>query len=118
VLLGKNGRGRWEGDESWLVGRSRAKDARNGRIDGDRRRARNEAGYWSLHFTFEEFAQMVPNFPQSMPNLQSLTLMLDDTNGWNPPTDPFESLTHTFEELSLFYSLFHLPSSSSEHLPP
>jgi len=32
------------GDELWLVGRSRAKDARNGRIDGDQRHARNEAG--------------------------------------------------------------------------
>jgi len=52
--------------------------------------------------TFEKFARMVPNFPQSMPNLRSLTLTLDDLEGWNPPTDPFESIAHGLEELSLF----------------
>ena len=44
---------------------------------------------------------MFPDFPQSMPNLQSLTLELDDIEGWNPLTDPFESLTHTLEGLEL-----------------
>ena len=51
--------------------------------------------------SFEEFAEMFPDFPQSMPNLQSLTLELDDIEGWNPLTDPFESLTHTLEGLEL-----------------
>jgi len=51
--------------------------------------------------SFGEFIETFPNFPHSMPNLQSLTLELDDIEGWNPPTDPFESLTHTLESLEL-----------------
>ena len=51
--------------------------------------------------SFEGFAEMFPDFPQSMPNLQWLTLELDDIEDWDPLTDPFESLTHTLEGLEL-----------------
>jgi len=51
--------------------------------------------------TFEEFAKMFPNFPQSMPNLQSLKLEFNNIEGWDPSADPFELLAHTLEDLTL-----------------
>ena len=52
--------------------------------------------------TFEGFTKMFPNFPQSMPNLRSLTLKLDNIEGWHPSVDPFEAVAHTLEDLKLF----------------
>ena len=49
----------------------------------------------------EELTRILPNFPQSTPNLRSLTLHCVYPK-WDPTTDPFESLAHTLEYLSLF----------------
>jgi len=58
-----------------------------------------------LHFsgfeTVEGLTKMFPNFPQSMPNLQSLTL--DRCNYSDSSVDPFESLTPTLRHLKLLY---------------
>ena len=52
--------------------------------------------------SFGGFTKMLPNFPQSMPNLRSLRLELENIEGWDPVTDPFEAVTHTLEDLELF----------------
>jgi hypothetical protein len=57
--------------------------------------------------TLEEFTRMFPNFPQSMPNLRSLTLALNNVEGWDLSIDPFESLTHTLTHLSLINIPLH-----------
>jgi len=50
--------------------------------------------------TSEEFTEMFPNFPKSMPNLRRLKLeMWEDC--WDPSVDVFESPAHTLEDLSL-----------------
>ena len=57
-----------------------------------------------VHFTvIEELAQALPNFPKSMPNLQSLGLScILDTNP-SRAIDPFDFSTHTtLRELSLY----------------
>jgi len=46
-----------------------------------------------------ELKKVLPNFPQSMPSLRSLTLQSDD--GWERSTDPFESFAPTMKYLSL-----------------
>jgi hypothetical protein len=51
----------------------------------------------------EELTQALPNFPQSTPNLRSLTLRCAYTSAkWARTIDPFESLAHTLKRLSLF----------------
>ena len=53
--------------------------------------------------TIEDFTQILSNFPQSMPNLRSLTLERSHDNPrWNPSTDPFGSFPHTLRSLWLF----------------
>ena len=52
---------------------------------------------------WEELSAAVPGFPQSTPNLQSLTLLCAYAKGrWNPAVDPFGSLPPTLKRLSLF----------------
>jgi len=51
----------------------------------------------------EELTAAVPNFPQSTPNLQSLTLLCAYTSAeWDRSIDPFELLPPTLTCLSLF----------------
>ena len=59
---------------------------------------------FSDFLTIEEFRQRLPNFPQSMPNLRSLTLApwLGGPD-WDPFIDPFGSFPHTLRCLSLHY---------------
>lgn len=52
----------------------------------------------------EDLMQVLPNFPQSMPNLESLCLDLPDPlapNYWDPSVDPFRSFPPTLEDLFL-----------------
>ena len=50
----------------------------------------------------EELTRTLPKFPQSTPNLRSLTLHCAYTGAeWDPTTDPFGSLAHTINRLSL-----------------
>ena len=50
----------------------------------------------------EELIRALPNFPQSTPNLRSLTLHCAYTSGrWDPTVDPFVSLTRALKRLSL-----------------
>ena len=49
--------------------------------------------------SIEELAQILQNFPQSMPNLQSLSL--SGHADWDRSIDPFESLTPALTQLSL-----------------
>jgi len=49
----------------------------------------------------EELVQTLPNFPQSMPNLRSLTLSGPWNAGWDWSTDPFGPLTPPLTHLSL-----------------
>jgi len=50
----------------------------------------------------EELTRALPKFPQSTPNLRSLTLHRAYTSTeWDPTIDPFESLAHTVKHLSL-----------------
>ena len=54
--------------------------------------------------TIEELTQALPNFPKSMPNLQSLILANDDHADWTQPIDPFDfSPVHALRNLSLRY---------------
>ena len=51
----------------------------------------------------EELTRALPKFPQSAPNLQSLTLLSTYSKiVWDPSTDPFESLAPALKCLSLF----------------
>ena len=51
----------------------------------------------------EELTRVIPDFPQSTPNLRSLTLDCAYTNAkWDPTIDPFGSLARTLKYLSLF----------------
>jgi len=51
----------------------------------------------------EELIKALPGFPQSTPNLRSLTLLCTYTSPkWDRMVDPFESFAHTLEYLSLF----------------
>ena len=86
-------------------------------------------GFWDL-ITIEDLIRVLPNFPQSTPNLRSLELYHeDDESQWDPSTDPFEffpnaltSLTlyeiplypsflklRTLTKLSLHYYMIHVP---------
>jgi len=51
----------------------------------------------------EELTRALPNFPQSTPNLRSLTLhrAYATSAEWDPTIDPFKSLAHTVKHLSL-----------------
>ena len=50
----------------------------------------------------EDLTQLLPNFPQSTPNLQSLKLELkDDRPEWEPSIDPFGSFPNTLRYLTL-----------------
>jgi hypothetical protein len=50
----------------------------------------------------EELTRALPKFPQSIPNLRSLTLHCAYTSPrWDPAVDPFVSLTRTVKHLSL-----------------
>ena len=52
--------------------------------------------------TIEDFTQVVPNFPRSMPNLRSLGLERSSNEpDWDPPIDPFKSFPHTLRSLLL-----------------
>ena len=52
--------------------------------------------------TIEDLTQTLPNFPQSMPNLRSLTLERSrDDPEWDSSTDPFELFPHTLRSLWL-----------------
>ena len=51
--------------------------------------------------TSREFTTMFPKFPQSAPNLRSLTLELKGPHDWDLSIDPFESFTHTLTYLKL-----------------
>jgi hypothetical protein len=54
-----------------------------------------------IHFVpAEELQNVLPNFPGSMPNLQSLVFYTWGGR-WNPSADPFEGLAHTLKHLSL-----------------
>jgi hypothetical protein len=60
-----------------------------------------------------EFKGILPNFPQSMPNLQSLALSKSGGAGWVPSIDPFESFLPTLRylellDISLYPSLLEL----------
>ena len=48
-----------------------------------------------------EFKEMFPNFPQSMPNLQSFTLLASHGVQWDRYIDPFESFPPTLRRLKL-----------------
>ena len=53
--------------------------------------------------SIEELTRALPGFPQSTPNLRSLTLLCTYSSAkWDPSIDPFESLTPTLKCLSLF----------------
>ena len=60
--------------------------------------------------TLREFTERFPSFPQSMPNLRSLTLKVKSIENWDLSIDPFESLPHTLTYLELakipFYPSF------------
>ena len=49
-----------------------------------------------------DIIQVLPRFPQSMPNLQSLELIHPNGPEWDPSIDPFESFPNTLRSLSLF----------------
>lgn len=51
--------------------------------------------------SIEKFASMFPNFPQSMPGLQSLTLSLSAGADWDRSVDLFEPFTPALKSLSL-----------------
>ena len=51
--------------------------------------------------TIEDFAQTLPNFPQSTPNLRSLELFTEDTPEWDPSIDPFALFPDTLRSLKL-----------------
>ena len=53
--------------------------------------------------TIEELRQAVPGFPQSTPNLRSLSLGLVLGTVWDPSDDPFESLATALRCLGLFH---------------
>jgi hypothetical protein len=48
-----------------------------------------------------ELKKVLPNFPQSMPNLQTLTLNTKNAAGWDQSIDPFESFPPTLRYLEL-----------------
>jgi len=52
----------------------------------------------------EDLARALPNFPQSTPNLRSMTLLCTYTivRPWDRTLDPFQSFPHTLKHLSLF----------------
>ena len=50
--------------------------------------------------SFKDFTETFPTFPQSMPNLRSLSLTL--YGGWELSVDPFKGITHTLTCLSLY----------------
>jgi len=54
----------------------------------------------SLIPTPEDFTEMFPNFPKSMPNLRTLSLEMSD-ECWDPSFDALEPPAHTLEDLSL-----------------
>ena len=51
--------------------------------------------------TIEELMNVFPNFPQSMPTLQSLELIGPQDTDWDQSTDPFESFVPALERLRL-----------------
>ena len=55
--------------------------------------------------TIEQFTEIFPNFPQSMPRLQSLQLNSDDELEEDWSMNPFEAFTFPLESLSLTGSL-------------
>ena len=59
-----------------------------------------ESLQFKLSSSIQELAQALPNFPQSMPNLRSLSL-IGRTTGWDWSADPFGPLTPTLTRLSL-----------------
>ena len=51
----------------------------------------------------EDLTQVLPNFPQSTPNLRSLVLTREvDTRRWDPSTDPFASFPNTLRSLTSY----------------
>ena len=53
--------------------------------------------------TVEDFTKALPNFPQSMPNLQSLEMArLDNVPEWDPSIHPFGSFSDTLTSLNLY----------------
>ena len=58
----------------------------------------------SVHglYTIKELIRALPNFPKSMPNLQSLTLTSHGQTEWTLPADPFDFSAHTLRNLSLY----------------
>ena len=53
--------------------------------------------------TIGDFRQMLPKFPQSMPNLRLLELEhADDEPGWDPSIDPFGLFPDTLRSLTLY----------------
>ena len=53
------------------------------------------------HISAIEFKGILPNFPQSMPNLQSFVLFARDGAEWDRSIDPFESFPPTLRCLNL-----------------
>ena len=49
----------------------------------------------------KELTRALPNFPKSMSNLRSLTLLNNGIAEWTQPIDPFYFSTHTLKNLSL-----------------
>ena len=59
------------------------------------------------HLTAIELKDILPNFPHSMPNLQSFTLLAGGGVGWDRSIDPFESFPPTLRCLKLLGISLH-----------
>ena len=55
----------------------------------------------------KELTQALPDFPKSMPNLQSLVLASEGQTNSAQPSDPFDFSAHTLRNLSLRYIPFY-----------
>ena len=73
------------------------------------------------HLSAVELKDILPNFPQSMPNLQLFALFTSKGAGWDPSIDPFEPFPPTLRylkllDISLYPSLLELRTLTELHL--